>query len=68
VSGRYYGVKYRYFTIEVTGAWLETEEDRIESRADLRNRLGSVLEEGDLFEDRRDEVLNALYGEALFRG
>ncbi len=50
----------RLFGIEMTGAWLETEEDVIESRADLRNRLGSVLDEGDLPEERRDEVLNAL--------
>ncbi len=48
------------FGIEMTGAWLETEEDVIESRADLRNKLGSVLEEGELPEDRREEVMNAL--------
>jgi CBS domain containing-hemolysin-like protein len=48
------------FGVEMTGAWLETEEDVIESRADLRNRLGSVLREGNLSEDRREEVLNAL--------
>ncbi len=50
----------RLFGIEMTGAWLETEEDVIESRADLRNKLGSVLEEGELPEDRREEVMNAL--------
>ncbi|WP_436924628.1 hemolysin family protein [Halosimplex amylolyticum] len=50
----------RLFGIEMTGAWLETEEDVIESRADLRNKLGSVLEEGDLSEERREEVMNAL--------
>ncbi|USZ68365.1 hemolysin family protein [Halorussus salilacus] len=49
----------RLFGIEMTGAWLETEEDVIESRADLRTELGSVLERGDLPEDRRDEVMNA---------
>jgi len=49
------------FGIEMTGAWLETEEDVIESRADLRNKMGSVLEEGELSEERRDEVMNALY-------
>jgi CBS domain containing-hemolysin-like protein len=48
------------FGIEMTGAWLETEEDVIESRADLRNRLGSVLDEGDLSEERREEVMRAL--------
>ncbi|MBX0322778.1 hemolysin family protein [Halomicroarcula sp. F13] len=49
------------FGIEMTGAWLETEEDVIESRADLRNKLGSVLSEGDLSEERREEVLAALH-------
>jgi CBS domain containing-hemolysin-like protein len=48
------------FGIEMTGAWLETEADVIESRADLRNRLGSVLDRGDLSEERREEVMNAL--------
>ena len=48
------------FGIEMTQAWTETEKEVIETRADLRNRLGSVLEEGDLPEDRREEVMNAL--------
>jgi CBS domain containing-hemolysin-like protein len=48
------------FGVEMTGAWLETGEDRIESRAELRNRLGSILEEGELNEERREEVVNAL--------
>jgi CBS domain containing-hemolysin-like protein len=51
----------KLFGVEMTGAWLETEEDVIESRADLRNRLGSLLDEGDLPEERREEVMNALY-------
>jgi CBS domain containing-hemolysin-like protein len=50
----------KLFGVEMTGAWLETEEDVIESRADLRNRLGSVLDEGNLPDERREEVLNAL--------
>ncbi|MEA5389626.1 hemolysin family protein [Haloarculaceae archaeon H-GB11] len=49
----------KLFGVEMTGAWLETEEDVIESRADLRNRLGSVLDEGDLSDERREEVMNA---------
>ncbi|MFA9417512.1 CNNM domain-containing protein [Natrinema sp. HArc-T2] len=49
----------RRFDIEMTGAWLETETEIIETRADLRNRLTSVLERGDLPEDRREEILNA---------
>ncbi|MFC7174585.1 CNNM domain-containing protein [Haloplanus litoreus] len=48
------------FGIEMSGAWLETEEQVIESRAELRNRLGTLLDEGDLTEERREEVLNAL--------
>jgi CBS domain containing-hemolysin-like protein len=50
----------KLFGIEMTGAWLETEQDVLESRAQLRNRLHSLLEEGELSEERRDEVLNAL--------
>ncbi|MEF8773303.1 MAG: hemolysin family protein [Halobacteriales archaeon] len=50
----------KLFGVEMTGAWLETEADVIESRADLRNRLGSVLDEGGLPEERREEVMNAL--------
>jgi len=50
----------RLFGIEMTGAWLETETERVESRADLRHRLGSLLEQGGLSEERKDEVLNAL--------
>jgi len=50
----------KLFGVEMTGAWLETEEDVIESRAELRTRLGSVLEEGNLPEERQEEVMNAL--------
>ncbi|GAB7012864.1 CNNM domain-containing protein [Halolamina salina] len=48
------------FGVEMTGAWLEAEEDAIESRADLRNRLGSVLTKGDVSAERREEIMNAL--------
>lgn len=48
------------FGVEMTGAWLETEQEVIESRADLRNRLDSVLERGNLSDERHDEVMNAL--------
>lgn len=44
----------------MTGSWLETEEQAIESRAALRNELGAVLEDGDLPQERREEVMNAL--------
>jgi CBS domain containing-hemolysin-like protein len=50
----------KLFGIEMTGAWLETEEEVLESRAQLRNRLHSLLEEGELPEERREEVLSAL--------
>jgi len=50
----------KLFGIEMTGAWLETEEQVIESRADLRNRLDSLLDEGDVPDERQEEVLNAL--------
>jgi len=39
------------FGIEMTGAWLETEEGVLESRAQLRNRWNSLLEEGELQEE-----------------
>jgi IMP dehydrogenase len=48
------------FGIEMTQAWTETEREVIETRGDLRNRLGSVLEEGDVADDRREEIMNAL--------
>ena len=48
------------FGIEMTQAWTETEKEVIETRADLRNRLGSVLEDGGLPAERREEVMNAL--------
>jgi Zn-dependent protease with chaperone function len=50
----------KLFGIEMTGAWLETEEEVLESRARLRNRLGSLLKKGEIPEERREEVLNAL--------
>ena len=48
------------FGIEMTQSWTETEAEVIETRADLRNELGTILEEGDISQDRRDEILNAL--------
>ncbi|EMA53688.1 MULTISPECIES: CNNM domain-containing protein [Halococcus] len=50
----------RLFGVEMTGAWLESEVDVIEGRADLHRKLGSVLDEGDLPEERYEEVMNAL--------
>ncbi len=50
----------KLFGVEMTGAWLETETDTIESRADLRTRLDSVLSKGGVAEERRQEIMNAL--------
>ncbi|RXK46334.1 hemolysin family protein [Halorientalis pallida] len=50
----------KLFGVEMTGAWLETEEEIIESRADLRNKLDSLLQQGDLSDERREEIRNAL--------
>ncbi|MFW6382728.1 MAG: hemolysin family protein [Haloferacaceae archaeon] len=49
----------RLFGVEMTGAWLETEADRVQSRADLRHRLGSLLDRGGIPEDRKEEIVNA---------
>ncbi|WP_254840273.1 CNNM domain-containing protein [Natronomonas marina] len=48
------------FGIEMTGAWLETGEEVIETRAQLRNRLDTLLEQGDLPEERHEEIVGAL--------
>ena len=50
----------KLFGVEMTGAWLETETDVIETRGDLHKQLGLVLDESELSEERRQEVLNAL--------
>ncbi|NHN49202.1 HlyC/CorC family transporter [Halostella sp. JP-L12] len=49
----------RLFGVEMTGAWLETETDVIESRADLRHRLDSLLDRGGISRERKEEILNA---------
>lgn len=38
----------------------DRQREVIETRADLRNRLGSVLEEGNVADERREEIMNAL--------
>jgi len=48
------------FGVEMTGSWTEAEGEVLETRAELRNRLGSMMEEIELSEERREEVLNAL--------
>jgi len=49
----------RRFGVEMTGAWLDTETDRVESRADLRHRLDSLLDRGDLSKERKHEIVSA---------
>jgi Hemolysins and related proteins containing CBS domains len=48
------------FGVEMTQAWTDSEREVIETRAELRTRLGSVLEDGDLSAERREEIMNAL--------
>jgi CBS domain containing-hemolysin-like protein len=48
------------FGVEMTGAWLETEADVMEGRADLYRRFGSTLEAGNVPAERQQEVMNAL--------
>ena len=50
----------RLFGVEMTGSWTEAEEEVLETRAQLRNRLGSMMEAVELPEERREEVLSAL--------
>jgi CBS domain containing-hemolysin-like protein len=57
------------FGVEMTGAWLETETDAIETRGDLHRELSSTLAESGLSEERRQEVMNALVvGDVPIRG
>lgn len=48
------------FDIEMTQSWTETGTEVIETRGDLRNKLGTILEEGDVAAERREEIMNAL--------
>ena len=48
------------FGVEMTGAWLESGDEDVESRADLHKRFEAVLEGSDVPEERQREVLNAL--------
>lgn len=50
----------RLFGVEMTGSWTETDGEVLETRAQLRTRLGSMMEEVELPAERREEVLNAL--------
>lgn len=47
------------FGIEMTSSWVETGEDQIKSRSQLRNRMKSMLKQQELTEERVDEVISA---------
>jgi len=47
------------FGIEMTGAWLDTRAETVQTRAELRHRLTSLLDSGNLPRERMEEVLNA---------
>ncbi|WP_256686101.1 CNNM domain-containing protein [Halococcus qingdaonensis] len=46
--------------VEMTGAWLESGDEDVDSRADLHKRLETVLDGSDIDTEQRSEVLNAL--------
>ncbi len=54
----------RLMGIQLTRSWTDEGEEKIQSRADLREHLGRLLSEGELSDERRKEVLNALDIEA----
>ncbi|WP_336365291.1 hemolysin family protein [Halalkalicoccus salilacus] len=55
------------FGVEMTGAWLESddEDEDIEGRADLHRQLGSMLDDSEVPDERRQEVMNALVVEEI---
>ena len=48
------------FGIEMTGAWLESGDEEVNSRADLHRRFEAVLGNTDVPKERQQEVLGAL--------
>jgi IMP dehydrogenase len=48
------------FGITMSQSWTETENEIIETREDMRKQMGSILEEGDIADERQKEVMNAL--------
>lgn len=47
------------FGIEMTSSWVETGEESIKSRSQLRNRMRSMLDQQELTEERVDEIISA---------
>ena len=59
----YFGDHMAKWTLNLFGITLErswTADDTIESQAELRREMGQLLSKGELPEERRDEVINAL--------
>ena len=50
----------KLFGVEMTGAWLESGGEDVESRADLHRHFEAVLGDTDIPEERQREVLSAL--------
>jgi CBS domain containing-hemolysin-like protein len=52
----------KLFGVEVTRSWTEAEEGdvEIESRADMKRKVAEILGHGELSEERRREVMNAV--------
>ncbi|EMA52299.1 CNNM domain-containing protein [Halococcus thailandensis] len=50
----------RLFGVEMTGAWLDSGDEDVDSRADLYKRLETVLEGSDIDAEQRSEVMGAL--------
>ncbi|NUC71740.1 HlyC/CorC family transporter [Haloterrigena sp. SYSU A558-1] len=53
------------FGVEMTGAWLESDGEEIEGRADLHRQLGLILDDNEIPDERRQEVMNALVVEEI---
>jgi CBS domain containing-hemolysin-like protein len=50
----------RLFNISMTRSWTQEDEESIDDPADLQRRMGELLSKGELSEERRREVVNAL--------
>lgn len=50
----------KLFGIEMTSSWLETGEETIKNRSELRDRLNTMLDQQEISKERKDEVLATL--------
>jgi len=53
------------FGVEMTGAWLESDDEDVEGRTDLHRQLGSMLDDSEVSDERQQEVMNALVVEEI---